>query len=30
MVYYSDGEIMIRNMQEEDAAVITQEEIEQG
>lgn len=30
MIYYSDDEIVIRNMQEEDASIITQEEIAQG
>lgn len=30
MIYYSDDEIVIRNMQEEDAPIITQEEIAQG
>ena len=30
MVYYSDDEIVIRNMQNEDAPIITQEEIAQG
>lgn len=30
MIYYSDDEIVIRNMKEEDAPIITQEEIAQG
>ncbi|MDE6846508.1 MAG: GNAT family N-acetyltransferase [Lachnospiraceae bacterium] len=30
MIYYSDDEIVIRNMQDEDASIITQEEIAQG
>ncbi len=30
MVYYSDGKIVIRNMEESDAFIITEEEIKQG
>lgn len=30
MVYYDDGQILIRNMQQRDAQIITEEEIAQG
>mgnify|MGYP004713257323 FL=1 len=30
MIYYSDGEILIRNMRQTDAQIITDEEIAQG
>ena len=30
MVYYEDGKILVRNMQQRDAQIITEEEIAQG
>ncbi len=30
MVYYDDGQVLIRNMQQRDAQIITEEEIAQG
>ena len=30
MIYYDDGQILVRNMQQRDAQIITEEEIAQG